>query len=196
MNDAGSLFPETEYLVLLTIRQDAAAKIRSLRQILAEKYTIAESHHADDVLLAKFTSLSAREGLLMQSLRQIVRQADPFLLFFRKLVPVPSHTFRLPATAAELPSLTKHLKSLTKVIRTEHEKPFFNQEPGITLFSKLKPFQFEAMYPELIQTEFFLQCIADEIKLLKKDKSATGPPRLLEAFRLRREGTARQTQLF
>lgn len=197
MKNADSLLSENQYMILLNIPEETKEKGNALRKSISEKYLIQTKFQGSDILLAKFDSLSAREMLLIKSMNQVVKEADPFIISFKGIESIPSHSYKIPATSkVELTELTKLLKKTTKVIRAEETKPFFNHEFGITLFSKLKAFEYEALQPELEQTNVLFQCIVNEIKLLKRDKSSDSHWQLVKTFQLKREEPIRQSLLF
>lgn len=197
MKNTDSLLSENQYMILLSIPEETKKKGNALRKTISEKYLIQNKFQGSDILLAKFDSLSAREMLLIKSLNQVVKEADPFIISFKGIEKIPSHSYKIPATSkVELAELIKHLKKITRAIRAEETKPFFSHEFGITLFSKLKPFEYEALQPELEQTNVLFQCIVNEIKLLKRDKSSDSSWQLVKNFQLKKEEPIRQSLLF
>lgn len=197
MKTAFSILTENKYLILLNVPKETNEKADALRRRIADKYKIRNEGHGRDILLARFDSLAAREALLIQALKQVVKHVDPFIVSFKGIESIPSHSYKMPATSkVALMNLIKHIKKITKAIKAEETKPFFNQDFGITLFSKLKPFEFEALQPELAQMNLSFQCIANEIKLLKSEKSSPSGWQPVTIFQLKKETQMSQSVLF
>ncbi len=114
MKNTDSLLTENQYMVLLNIPEETKEKGNALRKTFSEKYLIQNKFQGSDILLAKFDSLSARETLLIKSINQVVKEADPFIISFKAIESIPSHSYKIPATSkVELTELIKHLKKIT-----------------------------------------------------------------------------------
>src|SRR6186997_1995624 len=165
-------YQEYEYLLVLSPHEELWNKIVKVKNDFAEQY---KSDHArwgkPHLTLVTFVQYNMMEERIVNRLKAIAMGFPPFKIELKDYGSFPSHTIYINVTS-KVP-----LKKLVKIIRSETQrlmklnddkKPYFPDEPHLTIARKLLPWQYEKAWLEYSNKHFTGRFIADSMLLLKR----------------------------
>ncbi|HEY0680337.1 MAG TPA: 2'-5' RNA ligase family protein [Chitinophagaceae bacterium] len=164
-------YRRNEYLLVLNPHEELRNKIIAVKKEFNEKYKSQSAHGGKPHLtLAKFDQLEMMEERIVNRLKTVAMGFPPFKVELKDYGSYPSHTIFINVTS-KLPiqNLVKEIKQLQRLMKldTEH-KPYFIEEPNMTIARKLVPWQYEKAWLEYSNRRFTGRFIADSMLLLKR----------------------------
>lgn len=161
-----------EYLLALSPHKELWDKIMELRKKFAEDF---ESKHArlgsPQVLLANFLQYEMMQERLVNRLRIVAMGATPFKIELRDFGSFPTHTIYINVTTkVPVQKLVRSIKHESNKLMTlnKDNKPYFPDEPHITIARKLLPWQYEKGWLAYSNKDFTGRFIADDMVLLRR----------------------------
>jgi 2'-5' RNA ligase len=164
-------YRRNEYLLVLNPHEELRNKINSVKKEFYESYKAPGALGGKPHLtLAKFDQLEMMEERLVTRLKTIAMGYPPFKVELKDYGSYPSHTIFINVTS-KLPiqNLVKEIKQVQKLMKMDNEhKPYFIEEPNMTIARKLVPWQYEKAWLEYSHRHFTGRFIADSMLLLKR----------------------------
>ena len=161
-----------EYLLVLSPHKELWDKILEVKMKFADTY---ESEHArlgkPQVLLANFVQYEMMEERLVNRLRIVGMGATPFKVELRDFGSFPTHTIYINVTTkVPVQKLVKSIKHESNRLMTlnKDNKPYFPDDPHVTIARKLLPWQYEKGWLEFSNKNFTGRFVADTMVLLRK----------------------------
>ena len=164
-------YRRNEYLLVLNPHEELRNKVNSVKKEFYESYKAPSALGGKPHLtLVKFDQLEMMEERLVARLKTIAMGYPPFKVALKDYGSYPSHTIFINVTS-KLPiqNLVKELKQVQKLMKMDNEhKPYFIEEPNMTIARKLVPWQYEKAWLEYSHRHFTGRFIADSMLLLKR----------------------------
>lgn len=164
-------YRRNEYLLVLNPHEELRNKINSVKKEFYESYKAPSALGGKPHLtLVKFDQLEMMEERLVSRLKTIAMGYPPFKVELKDYGSYPSHTIFINVTS-KLPiqNLVKEIKQVQKLMKMDNEhKPYFIEEPNMTIARKLVPWQYEKAWLEYSHRHFTGKFIADSMLLLKR----------------------------
>ena len=164
-------YRRNEYLLVLSPHEELRNKITSVKKEFYESFKASSALGGKPHLtLVKFDQLEMMEERLVSRLKTIAMGYPPFKVELKGFGSYPSHTIFINV-ASKLPiqNLVKELKQVQKLMKMDNEhKPYFIDEPNMTIARKLVPWQYEKAWLEYSHRHFTGRFIADSMLLLKR----------------------------
>ena len=164
-------YRRNEYLLVLNPHEELRNKINSVKKEFYESYKAPSALGGKPHLtLVKFDQLEMMEERLVTRLKTIAMGYPPFKVELKDYGSYPSHTIFINVTS-KLPiqNLVKEIKQVQKLMKMDNEhKPYFIEEPNMTIARKLVPWQYEKAWLEYSHRHFTGRFIADSMLLLKR----------------------------
>jgi 2'-5' RNA ligase len=161
-----------EYLLVLGPHRELWDKIREVKAKFADAYECEQARMGKpQLLLANFVQYEMMQERLVNRLRIVSMGTTPFKIELRNFGSFPSHTIYINVTT-KLPvqKLVKDIKHESNRLMTlnKDNKPYFPEEPHITIARKLQPWQYEKGWLEYSNKHFTGRFIADNMVLLRR----------------------------
>jgi 2'-5' RNA ligase len=160
-----------EYMVILNPPEDLRNKISQVKKDFSETYktninTAGKSH----IMLAAFTQYAMLEDRLLNRLKTVAMGIRPFKVELKDYKSFPSHTVYIDITTREpFRNIVKELRDFQQLMKLNKDnKPYFPDEPYITIARKLVPWQFEKGWQEYAHRHFTGRFIADSMLVVKR----------------------------
>jgi 2'-5' RNA ligase len=163
-----------EYLLVLNPPEDLWQKIMKIKEGFAEKYKNEIAKYTKPhITLVNWVSLELMEERMMQRLQTISMGISPFKVELKDYGSFPSHTIFINVISkVPIQSLVREMKQAQKLMTLNKEnKPHFIETPHLSIFRKLKPWQYEEGWLEFSNRQFTGRFIADSMLLLKRQAS-------------------------
>lgn len=161
-----------EYLLVLPPPEELQARIIDIKNDFAETYKAAVAGFTKPhITLASFLALGMMEEKIVHRLQVIAMGVTPFKVELRNYGSFPTHTIFINV-ASKLPvqGLVRQLKEAQRLLKLNNEnKPYFTDEPHLTICRKLKPWQYEQGWLEYAHRQFTGRFIAAGMLLLKRE---------------------------
>jgi len=161
-----------EYLLVLSPHKELWDKIMEVKAKFADDYG---SDHArwgkPHVTLANFVQYEMMQERLVNRLRIVAMGATPFKIELRDFGSFPSHTIYINiVTKVPVQKLVRSIKHESTRLMTlnKDNKPYFPEEPHLTIARKLQPWQYEKGWLEYSHKNFTGRFIADSMVLLRR----------------------------
>lgn len=161
-----------EYLLVLGPHRELWDKIMEVKMNFAGAYG---SDHArlgkPQVLLTNFVQYEMMQERLVNRLRILAMGVTPFKVELRDFGSFPTHTIYINVTTkVPVQKLVKSIKHESNRLMTlnKDNKPYFPDEPHVTIARKLLPWQFEKGWLEFSNKNFTGRFIADHMTLLRR----------------------------
>jgi 2'-5' RNA ligase len=164
-------YRRNEYLLVINPHEELRNKINSVKREFYENYKAPSALGGKPHLtLVKFDQLEMMEERLVNRLKAIAMGYPPFKVEMKDYGSYPSHTIFINVTSKlPLQNLVKELKQAQKLMKMDNEhKPYFIDEPNMTIARKLVPWQYEKAWLEYSHRQFTGRFIADSMLLLKR----------------------------
>ena len=161
-----------EYLLVFSPHRELWDKITEVKTKFSDDY---ESEHAKwgkpHLTLANFLQYEMKQERLINRLRIVAMGATPFKIELKDFGSFPTHTIYINVTTkVPVQKLVKSIKHESNRLMTlnKDNKPYFPDEPHITIARKLLPWQYEKAWLEYSNKNFTGRFIAGNMVLLRK----------------------------
>lgn len=160
-----------DYQLILTPHEALCEEITDIKGSFAKKYkcplAISTKPHLG---LLKFMQLDIAEERIANRLRTIAMAHAPIKIELKDFGHYPSHTIYINVTSkVPLLNLSKALREAQTLLKYNPDfKPFFLNEPHISIARKLVPWQYEKAWLEYSNTSFTGRFIAYKMTLIKR----------------------------
>lgn len=184
-----------EYKLVIPLPEALEARIYQLRQDFGAHYQYKADPGRPHLTLVSFSQVEMMEERILQRLKTIGMGASPFKVELRDFGAFPTHTIYVNvATKNAVRELMRSVKDIQKLLKTDADhKPYFLQDPVISIARKLKPWQFEKGWLEYSHRHFTGRFVADGILLLKR-RDASRPWQILQRIEFKSLPVAMQQQ--
>jgi len=169
VNNAG--YRQNEYLIILNPHEELRKKILSVKADFGEKFNEPTARWGKAYLaLVRFRQLEMMEQRIVSHLKVVAMGFYPIKVELKDFGSYPTHTIFINVpTKQPIKELVKQIKPWQNLLKLNDDfKPHFIDEPFITVARQLKPWQYEAAWPEYKQKSFTGRFIADGMLLLKR----------------------------
>jgi len=161
-----------EYMIVLNPHEELNNKLSFIRKEFYTEYKMqGVPSTKSNLMIARFTQLEMFEERIINKLKHIAMGFAPFKVEIKDFGSFPSHTIYFNVTSkVPIQNLIKEIKTETqRLMKLDADnKPYFNNEPHITIGNKLKPWQYEKAWLEFSNRHFTGRFIADQMLLLKR----------------------------
>jgi 2'-5' RNA ligase len=161
-----------EYLLVLSPPRELWDKITEVKTMFADAYECETARQGKpQLLLSNFVQYEMMQERLLNRLRIVAMAATPFKIELRDFGSFPTHTIYINVvTKVPFQKLVKNIKHESNRLMTlnKDNKPYFPDEPHITIARKLLPWQYEKAWLEYCNKHFTGRFIADNMVLLRK----------------------------
>lgn len=184
-----------EYKLVIPLPEALEARIYQLRQDFGAHYQYKADPGRPHLTLVSFSQVEMMEERILNRLKTIGMGASPFKVELRDFGAFPTHTIYVNvATKNAVRELMRSVKDIQKLLKTDADhKPYFLQDPVISIARKLKPWQFEKGWLEYAHRQFTGRFVADGILLLKR-RDASRPWQILQRIEFKSLPVAMQQQ--
>lgn len=165
-----------EYLLVLQPHEELWNKIVNVKNDFFEKYKAESAKWGKPhITLVKFAQLQMMEERITNRLKMIGMAMPAFKVELKDFGSFPSHTIYINVSSQiPIQMLVKSLKPAQSLMKTKEYKPYFIDNPHLTVARKLLPWQYEKGWLEYSQKHFTGRFIANDMLLLRRregDKS-------------------------
>jgi len=161
-----------EYLLVLSPHEELWNTILKLKENFAVKYqTDFARRSKPHVTLANFLQYEMKEERVMKFLTRIAMSYLPFKIELKDFGSEPSHTIRINVeNKLPIQQLVKEIRieGTTFLTINDDLKPYFINDPHITIGRKLTSRQYKKAWAEYSKARFTGYFIAEEMTLLKR----------------------------
>ena len=160
-----------DYLLILAPHEALSEKIMGIKEAFAKKYKCPFAVSTKPQLtLLKFMQLGMAEERIVNRLRTIATTQAPIKVELKDFGSYPSHTIYINVTSkVPLLNVSKALREAQSLLKYNPDfKPFFLNEPHITIARKLVPWQYEKAWLEYSNNSFTGRFIANKMTLIKR----------------------------
>jgi 2'-5' RNA ligase len=188
-----------EYMLVLAPHEDLRRRIEFIKKEFAEKFNCPQAIWGKaHVLLSRFVNFEMMEERITNRLRTIAMAFHPMKVELKDFGAYPTHSIIIKVTSREpIRELTSEIRSAQLLLKPDNDhKPYFTEDPHVSIASKLVPWQFEKAWLEYATHHFTGRFIADSMLLLKR-KVGEKPWQILERLDFQNLPVAvRQGELF
>jgi len=161
-----------EYLLVLSPHKELWDQIMEVKTKFADDYKSEQASWGKPHLtLANFLQYEMKQERLVNRLRIVAMGTTPFKIELRDFGSFPTHTIYINVVS-KVPTkkLVKNIKHESSRLMTlnKDNKPYFPDEPHVTIARKLLPWQYEKGWLEYSNKNFTGRFIADNMVLLRK----------------------------
>lgn len=166
-----------EYLLMLSPHEDLWNRIMKLKETFAEKYSCPMAFGTKPyVALVKFGQYEMMEEKITNRLKMVAMAMPAFKVELKDFGSFPSHTIYINVTTkVPVVNLVKAVKQAQHLMKTNKDnKPYFIDEPHLTVARKLAPWQYENAWLEYSNASFTGRFIANDMLLLRRREGEKG----------------------
>jgi 2'-5' RNA ligase len=159
------------YLLILTPPPHLADSIVKIKKDFAAKYDCPQAATSlPHITLSQFTLYNTSEPRIIRRIRTIIEGQKNFLVTLKDFGNFPTHTLYIQVqTQDSIRTLVRELKQAQSLLKTDKfNKPYFTDEPHLTIARKLLPWQHEKGWLEMSNSHFTGSFIASEVVLLRR----------------------------
>ena len=161
-----------EYLLVLSPHKELWDKIMEVKTKFADDYECEQARIGKpQLLLANFLQYEMKQERLVNRLKIVAMGTTPYKIELRDFGSFPTHTIYINVTTkVPVQKLVKNIKHESSGLMTlnKDNKPYFPDEPHVTIARKLLPWQYEKAWQEFSNKNFTGRFIADNMVLLRK----------------------------
>ena len=159
-----------EYLLVLHPHEELRNKIMNTKKEFASKFEAPFAERGTPhITLARFSQLQMMEDRIINRLKMIAMAMPAFKVELKDFGSFPSHTIYINvASQVPIQMLVKSLKPAQPLMKTKEHKPYFSDNPQITVARKLLPWQYEKGWLEYSHKHFTGRFIANDMLLLRR----------------------------
>ena len=176
-----------EYKLILPLPEAIWQKVSRLQSEFSEKYKTPFSRTSrPHILLSQFTTWQMMEEKILHRMQSIAFGLTPFKIELDGFDSYPSHTiFIKVASRQSVKEMVREVKDGQRLMKMNQQaKPFFSDDPHISIATRLKPWQYEAGWNEFSHRQFTGRFIADHILLLKRDEGSRSAFQVVKRFEM------------
>lgn len=170
-------YRRNEYMLVLLPHEELRNRINTVKKEFYDNYKAPSALGSKPHLtLVKFDQLEMMEERIVSRLKALAMGFPPFKVELKDFGSYPSHTIFINVTS-KLPiqNLVKEIKQVQRLMKMDNEhKPYFIDEPHLTIARKLIPWQYEKAWLEYSNRHFTGRFIADSMLLLKRREGDRG----------------------
>lgn len=170
-------YRRNEYMLVLLPHEELRNRINTVKKEFYDNYKVPSAIGIKPHLtLVKFDQLEMMEERIVSRLKAVAMGFPPFKVELKDFGNYPSHTIFINV-ASKLPiqNLVKEIKQVQRLMKMDNEhKPYFIDEPHLTIARKLIPWQYEKAWLEYSNRHFTGRFIADSMLLLKRREGDRG----------------------
>lgn len=160
-----------EYLLVLSPHEELWNKIMKVKEEFSEKYELPTARWGKPhITLVNFVQFDMMEERLVNRLKAIAMGYTPFKVELKDYGSFPSHTIFINIESKQqVQNLARELRPAQQLMTLNKEnKPYFPDNPHITIARKLLPSQYEKGWLEYRHRHFTGRFIADGMLLIKR----------------------------
>ncbi len=160
-----------EYLLVLSPHEELWNKIKKVKEEFSEKYQCEQAKWGKPhITLANFVQFEMMEEKLVNRLKTTAMGYTPFKVELKDFGSFPSHTIFINVDSKlQVKNIIKELRPAQKLMTLNKEnKPYFPDDPNISIARKLLPWQYEKGWLEYSHRHFTGRFIADNMLLIKR----------------------------
>ena len=174
-----------EYMLILNPHEELRNKIVHVKKDFYEKYKADNALWGKPHLtLASFVQFEMMEERLVNRLKIIAIGSTPFKVELKDFGSFPSHTIFINVDSKlQVKNMIKELRPAQKLMALNKEnKPYFPDDPHITIARKLLPWQYEKGWLEYSHKHFTGRFIADSMLLIKRRAGTKDNYQIIQRF--------------
>jgi 2'-5' RNA ligase len=164
-------YPVFEYLLIIKPPEDILVEIQKIKENFAKEY----QHHfaaktSPHITIAMFGQYESKEKAIINKLKELVGQLSEFKIELNGFRSYPSHTIYIDVKSKALimNAVNKIKQGRLLMKMNNSDKPFFTNDPHLSIARKLLPFQYEKAWVEYEHKNFVNSFLANEMILLKR----------------------------
>jgi 2'-5' RNA ligase len=160
-----------DYMLVLTPHEELRSRIQQVKKEFSEKYSCAQALWGKPhLMLARFTQYEMMEERVLNRFKAISMGFRPFKAELKDFGSYPSHTIFINMTTREpVRELLKEIRESQRILKPDNEhKPYFSDDPQISIAGKLLPWQYEKGWIEYSHRHFTGRFMAESMLLLKR----------------------------
>ncbi len=160
-----------EYMLVLSPHEELRKRIQSVKKEFAEKFKCPQSVWGKThLLLARFTQFEMMEERVANRLRSIAMGFHPLKVELKDFGSYPTHSIFINVLSREpIKDLIREIRESQRLLKPDNDhKPYFTDDPHMSIATKLLPWQYESGWLEYSHRHFTGRFIADGMLLLKR----------------------------
>jgi 2'-5' RNA ligase len=160
-----------EYMLVLSPHEELRNQIMHIKKEFFDAYkSSAALWIKPSIPLITFMQYAMMEDRILGRLRSLAKAYHPFKIELRDYGSLPAHTIFINITSREpIRKLISEIKQFQQLMKTDNDnKPYFAEEPHISIARKLSPWEYEKSWPEYANKPFTGRFLADRMLLLKR----------------------------
>ncbi|WP_336516660.1 2'-5' RNA ligase family protein [Pollutibacter soli] len=166
-------FEVNEYQLVIEPHESLQKEVELIKRDFAEEFPLSTTSDKPRLTILRFSHYHSSENQLLSRFKKLSGILSSCKLELRDFGSQPSHTIFLKIVSR------KHIDALTRQLKTEMQrflkidddhKPFFIPDPQITIARNIPERQFENAWLKYRNTSFTGRFIAEEMKLMKRNK--------------------------
>ena len=160
-----------EYMLVLSPHEELRNQIMQLKKEFFDVYKSSAAVWIKPAIpLITFMQYAMMEDRILGRLKTLSKSYHPFKIELKDFGSLPAHTIYINITSREpIRKLISEIKLFQQLMKTDNEnKPYFSEEPHISIARKLTPWEYEKAWPEYANKTFTGRFIADRMLLLKR----------------------------
>jgi 2'-5' RNA ligase len=160
-----------EYMLVLTPHEELRNRIQQVKKEFADKYQCLHGLWGKPhLMLARFTQYEMMEERVMNRLKSISMGFRPFKVELKDFGSYPAHTLFINVVSREpIRELVREIRESQRILKPDAEhKPYFADDPQITVAGKLLAWQFEKGWLEYSHRHFTGRFMAESMLVLKR----------------------------
>jgi len=160
-----------EYLLVLSPHEALRNKVKEIKADFANSFdAVGQTAGKPYINLVNFSQYDMMEERIVHRLDVVAMGYYPFKVELKDFGSFPSHTIYINVTSREpIKELTRALRPFQQLLKLNNDnKPYFVEEPHLTIARKLLPWQYEKGWLAYRQKSFTSRFIADAMLLLRR----------------------------
>jgi 2'-5' RNA ligase len=160
-----------EYMLVLSPHEELRNKIMQLKKEFFDAFKSPFSVWSKPYIpLITFMQYGMLEERILGRLKTVAKAYHPFKIELKDFGSLPAHTIFINITSRQpIRKLVMEIKGFQQLMKTDNEnKPYFSEEPHISIARKLSTWEYEKAWPEYSVKTFTGRFLADRMLLLKR----------------------------
>ncbi len=164
------MYPVNEYMVIIRPTENIMNRIKTIRQDWKAQFHLqATQLQGGFFMLARFSQFAMLEQRVQDKVRMIAMEAAPFRLQLKDYTGIPDHSIGTGiVNPAGLKAIVKMLRREQRIFKGGGENPFFNDQPGLWIATRLQQKQYHEIFNRYKSRHFTGAFIAENMMLLRK----------------------------
>jgi 2'-5' RNA ligase len=158
-------------MLVLRPHEELRTRILEVKKEFSEKFSCPQALWTKPhVLLVRFTHYAMAQERILNRLRAVSMGFQPFKVELKDFGSYPAHTLFISISSREpIRALLREIKTTQRLLTPDKDnKPYFTDEPQITVAARLQPWQYEKGWLEYSHRHFTGRFMADGMLLLKR----------------------------